>query len=98
MATAITPAQERVAAEKAAYTGEPSARLQKAAALINSGQSVEDAMKAAGYGKRYIAGSAKTFASVLARAGLLEEKKAKKLTPAPKPEVIETPREMETIR
>lgn len=98
MATALTPQQERIAAEKAEYTGEPSPRLQKAAGLVNSGKTIEEAMTAAGYGKRYIAGSSKTFASVLARAGLLEEKKAKKLTPAPKPEVIETPREMETIR
>ena len=98
MALASTPAQDRVAAERAAYTGEPSARLQKAAKLINGGKGVEEAMAEAGYGKRYIAGSASAFPGVLAAAGLLDEKKAAKLTPAPKPEIPAATTERETIR
>lgn len=83
MATATTRQHEAVVAEKAAYTGEPTARMKAAAAAINAGKSVEVAMREAGYGKGYIAGSAKTFPGVLASVGLLTEAKAKKASPAP---------------
>lgn len=98
MAQTTTLQQDRIIAERLAYTGEPSERLQKAAKLINSGKGVEEAMREAGYGKRYIAGSAKTFPGVLASAGLLDEKKAAKLTPAVKPEIPAATTERETIR
>jgi hypothetical protein len=85
MATVMTPAMRRVADEAAAYTGEPSARLQKAAALIKGGKSAEDAMTAAGYGRSFVAGHSKTFAACLIAAGLLpvDEKKAAAKAAAP---------------
>jgi len=87
MTTVMTPAMKRVADEAAAYTGDPSARLQKAAALIKGGKSVEDAMTAAGYGRGFVAGHAKTFPATLIAAGLLpvDEKKAAAKAAAPAP-------------
>lgn len=98
MALASTPAQDRVSLDRAAYTGEPTARMKKAAALLSGGASVEAAMEEAGYGRLYIAGSAKTFPGVLVAAGLIDEKKAAKVTPAAEPAKAPAKREVETIR
>lgn len=100
MASAITRQQEQIAAEKEAYTGEPTKRQKAAAALISGGKAIEAAMAEAGYGKRFIVGHAKTFAGVLASCGLLTEAKAKKATPpAPVPAAaVPTTSERETIR
>ena len=99
MAQAITRQQAQIAAQKEAYTGEPTARQKAAAAAINAGKSVEAAMTEAGYGKRFIVGHAKTFPGVLASCGLLTEAKAKKIAPTPAPApVAPVTSERETIR
>lgn len=85
MTQAITRQQAQIAAEKLTYTGEPTTRQRAAAAAVNAGKSIEDAMTAAGYGKRFIVGHAKSFAGVLASCGLLTDAKAKKVSPAPVP-------------
>lgn len=99
MTQAITRQQAQIAAEKEAYTGEPTKRQRAVAAAVNTGKAMEAAMADAGYGKRFIIGHAKTFAGVLASCGLLTEAKAKKATPAPVPAAaVPTTSERETIR
>lgn len=100
MTQAITRQQAQIAAEREAYTGEPTKRQRAAAAAVNAGKAIEAAMADAGYGKRFIAGHAKTFSGVLASCGLLTEAKAKKATPpAPVPAAaVPTTSERETIR
>lgn len=98
MALASTPAQDRVASERAAYTGEPTARQKKAAGLIAGGKDVTEALLEAGYGKRFATGHAKTYAGLLVSLGLLDEKRAAKATPAPKAAAAAATTERETIR
>lgn len=94
-----TVAQDKVAAEKAAYTGEPTERQRKAASLINGGKTAEDAMAEAGYGRLFVAGCAKTFPGLLAALGLITDKKAKAVAPAPVvPTISKVVTERETIR
>jgi len=98
MTLATTPAQDRIAAERAAYTGEPTARQKKAAALIASGKDAETALLEAGYGKRFAAGHAKSYAAVLLALGLIDEKRAAKATPAKTAAIPPATTERETIR
>ena len=98
MTLASTPAQDRIAAERAVYTGEPTARMKAAAAAIASGKDVAEAMSSAGYGAKFVVGHAKTFPGLLLAAGLIDEKKATKVTPAPKGAIPAATTERETIR
>lgn len=70
-----------------------------AKAYHEAGLPVEAAMAQAGYGARYIEGSAKTFPGVLVNAGLISDDKAKTVTPEPaSAPPVKTSKERETIR
>ena len=60
----------------------PTERVRSVAAGIKAGKSVEAAMTDAGYGRRYIAGNAAGFPTLLAKYGLLTDAQAKKATGA----------------
>lgn len=101
MTIALTEHQAQIALERAAYTGEPTARMKKAAALLSgkasdfkkpealaefkAGHVVAAAMLESGYGRRFVEGNAKSFPAVLVNAGLLGEAEAETVTPAPAP-------------
>lgn len=71
-------ARPRVArpSTKAEPHKEPTDRMKAAAAAIMRGQSVEEAMEAAGYGPGFIASTAGQFGALLEGAGLLPAKPA----------------------
>lgn len=61
----------KVPSAKAAKDARPSARMVRAAGLIEGGASIEAALEAAGYGAGAIAGLVPQYMGILAEAGLL---------------------------